>query len=64
MEIETCIKYLDFVSHECKRHLKGGRITDDELVNLIVEVQRFKEKCLKSQLPDQLNIGLGINVGR
>ena len=51
MDIETCIKYLDYVSQECHRHLKDGRVTDDELINLIIGLQLFKEKCTDSQLP-------------
>ncbi|MBL1279353.1 MAG: hypothetical protein COA33_003735 [Fluviicola sp.] len=54
MNIETCIKYLDYVSHECTRHLNDGRVTDDELVNLIIDVQRFKEKCMGSDLPHEI----------
>lgn len=54
MDIETCIKYLDYVAGECSRHLKDGRVTDDELVNFIIELERFKEKCLISQLPEEL----------
>jgi len=55
MEIETCIKYLDYVSEECNRHLKDGQVTDDELVHFIIELDRFKDKCVSSQLPDELN---------
>lgn len=54
MNVETCIKYLDFVSNECSRHLKDGRVTDDELINLIIELQRFKEKCLDGELPQEI----------
>lgn len=54
MEIETCIKYLDYVSQECSRRLNNGRVTDDELVNFIVELERFKQQCFDSQLPDEL----------
>ncbi len=55
MDINTCIKYLDFVSEECNRHSKDGRLSDDELVNFIIELDRFKEKCrISSQLPSEL----------
>src|SRR5690606_13888309 len=52
--IETCIKYLDYVAEECERHLKDGKVTDDELVNFIIELERFKEQCLNSQLPEEI----------
>lgn len=54
MEIETCIKYLDFVSNECSRHLNDGSVTDDELINLIIELQRFKEKCIESDIAKEI----------
>ena len=31
MDLTTTIKYLEFVSAECERHLEDGRVTDDEL---------------------------------
>ena len=54
MTIETCIKYLDYVANECDRHLRDGRVTDDELINLSVEIQRFKEQCITSDLPEEI----------
>lgn len=56
MNIETCIKYLDFVSGECNRYLKDGNVSDDELVNFIIELERFKEKCINSILPEELKL--------
>jgi hypothetical protein len=54
MDIETCIKYLNFVSNECSKHLKDKEVTDDELTSLIVELQRFKDTCVYSQLPQEV----------
>jgi len=52
MDIETCIKYLEFVNTECDRHLKDGNVSDDELISLIVEFERFQESVEKSELPE------------
>lgn len=54
MDVETCIKYLNFVSSECQKHLGDKGVTDDELTSLIVELQRFKESCLNSELPEEV----------
>lgn len=54
MDTETCINYLDYVSNECEKYLKDGQITDDELVNLIIEFQRFQEKINQSELPEEI----------
>lgn len=54
MDVETCIKYLDFVSTECERHLRDGEVTDDELINLIIEFQRFQNKTMLSELPEEI----------
>jgi hypothetical protein len=54
MNTEICIKYLDYVSHECERHLSDGQVTDDELINLIIEFQRFQEKVVKSELSEEI----------
>lgn len=54
MDVNTCIKYLDFVSRECERYLMDRRVTDEELISLIVELERFKEKCRTSKLPNEL----------
>ncbi|PHR42443.1 MAG: hypothetical protein COA32_17490 [Fluviicola sp.] len=54
MDIQTCIKYLDFVSQECERYLRDGRVSDEELINLIIEMKRFKEKSENSNLPTEL----------
>lgn len=54
MDVNTCIKYLDFVSSECERYSRDRRVTDDELISLIVELERFKEKCRISDLPKDI----------
>ena len=51
MNIETCIKYLEFVYHECERFLEDGRVTDDELNKLIIEFHRFLNQVSESSLP-------------
>ena len=54
MDLETCKKYILFVSRQCDRYLEDGRVMDDELFQLIIEFVRFKEKVAESELPDAL----------
>jgi len=54
MNLETCIKYLDFVAHECNRHITNRRVSDDELIQLIVEFQHFQKKIAQSKLPHKI----------
>jgi len=54
MDIETCIKYLNYVSEECDRHMRNGQVTDEELKHLIIELQRFKDKSAESSMPDEI----------
>ncbi|GAA4279828.1 hypothetical protein [Gaetbulibacter aestuarii] len=54
MNLETCRKYLIFVSNECERHLSDGRITDEELIQLIIEFKRFQDNIFKSILPEEI----------
>jgi hypothetical protein len=51
MNIETCIKYLDFVNIECERFLEDGKVTDEELNQLIIEFHRFLDQVAGSTLP-------------
>lgn len=54
MDIKTCISYLDFVVAECDKHLRDKQVTDDELVNLIIEFQRFQVQINESALPEEI----------
>lgn len=54
MDIATSIKYLDYVSQECERLLRDGQVTDEELLHLIVEFERFQNQIRESELPDEL----------
>ncbi len=54
MNTETCINYLDFVSQECEKHLRDGQVTDDELINLLIEFQRFQSEIKQSMLPEEI----------
>lgn len=54
MNTTTCINYLNYVSSECDKYLKEEQVNDDQLVNLIIEFQRFQEQTLVSDLPDEL----------
>ena len=54
MDLTTTIKYLEFVSAECERLLEDGRVTDDELYQLIIEFNRFQDNIASSEIPDEL----------
>ena len=54
MDLATCKKYIGFVHEECERHLEDGRVTDDEIYQLIIEFNRFQEKVAESDLPADL----------
>lgn len=54
MDINTCKKYLDFIALECERYLKSGQITDDKLIQLIVEYKRFVSQVETSSLDDEI----------
>ena len=60
MNIETCIKYLNFVYIECERFLEDRRVTDDELNQLIIEFYRFLNQVSESKLP----IGIKDRIAR
>lgn len=51
MDIETCSKYLQFLTNECDKYLKDLDISDDELLSMGTEIQRFKKQCNESNLP-------------
>ncbi|WP_341220228.1 hypothetical protein [Polaribacter atrinae] len=48
MNEETLIKYLDFLQIESKRHQNDKIITDDELNQLKIEINRFIQKVEQS----------------
>lgn len=54
MNIGTCLKYLDYVVVECDRILEDGKVSGDELIHLITELQLFKDRVQKSELQEQL----------
>ena len=54
MDLETCIKYLDFIGNECDRHLEDGKVTNEELTEMVIEFSRFQDRCRDSDLPDDL----------
>lgn len=59
MNTSTCVKYLQYVSHECERYLRDGRVTDEELVDLVIEFERFQEQVGESDLPSEIKSGIG-----
>lgn len=54
MDIETTKKFLAFITIECDRHLRDGNVSDDELNQLFIELQRFQNKVENSSIPPGL----------
>lgn len=54
MDIKTTTKYLEFVATECQRHLEDGRVTDDELMQLIAAFEKFQKETMNSELPIEI----------
>lgn len=51
MNIETCYKYFEFLNIECDRYLKDGKIEEDEIHQLKIELDKFLKEVNKSDLP-------------
>ena len=58
MNEETVIKYLEFLKMECLRHSNDKVITDDEINQLKIEVQRFAVKVKDSSLLEKVKLEL------
>ncbi len=56
MDLETCMKYLNFVAGEADRYLKGGMIRDEYVVSLTNDLDNFKLKSKTSDLPDWIKV--------
>jgi hypothetical protein len=58
MKKETLIKYLEFLKIESKRHQNNTIITDDELNQLKIEIQKFIVKVhaylLSKEIKDEI----------
>ncbi len=54
MNIETCYQYTRFLIHECTRYLEDRAISETEIAQLKIELDRFIKKTSGSDLPDQL----------
>lgn len=54
MNLETLLKYLDFLKKECLRHQNDNMITDDEINQLRIEINRFLERVLDSSFSEEL----------
>lgn len=54
MNIETCYKYFEFLNLECDRYLKDDEITDDEMNQLKIELDKFIVDANSSDLPLEL----------
>lgn len=51
MNIETCYKYFEFLNTECDRYLRDGKIEEDEIHQLKIELDKFLKEVMNSQLP-------------
>lgn len=54
MTTETCLKFLAYLSNEADRHLKGGRIKDENIISLTQDVESFRKKCHDSNLSAEI----------
>ena len=54
MNIETCYKYFEFLNKECDRYLRDGKIEEDEIHQLKIELDRFIQETKASDLPHEL----------
>jgi hypothetical protein len=54
MNIETCQKYLTFVASEADRYLRSGSASDDHVIRMTAELNKFKKDCAESDLPQNL----------
>lgn len=54
MNLESCLKYLDYLVTECDRILVDRKVSGDELVNLITELQLFKDRVDRSELHKEI----------
>lgn len=51
MNIEKCYKYFVFLNTECDRYLEDNKIEEDEINQLKIEIERFKNEANNSDLP-------------
>ena len=56
MTEEITIKYLEFLKTECLRHSNDKIITDDEINQLEIEINRFKNKLDQSCISKEAKI--------
>ena len=54
MNIGTCYKYFVFLNTECDRYLEDNQITDEEMHNLKIELDKFIERAKNSNLPVEI----------
>ncbi len=60
MDINTCFKYLNFISEEASRFLSDGKISDDEVIRFSVELNKFKKESTSSNLPEKLKMKINL----
>lgn len=58
MDINLCVKYLDFLDIQINRFLEDGIVDDDELESMNIELIKFKTLVKKSNLPSEIKINL------
>ena len=54
MDLETCYKYLVFLNTECDQYLMDQEITEEEIHQLKIELDRFISEANSSDLPTEL----------
>ncbi|QNM84953.1 hypothetical protein H9W90_12230 [Polaribacter pectinis] len=54
MNSETLLKYLKFLQKESLRHQNDKKITDDEIQQFEIEINRFIEKVFKTSFSEEI----------
>ncbi len=56
MNINLCVKYLNFLDTQINRFLEDGVVEDYELKSMHIELEKFKKSVKKSKLPSEVKI--------
>jgi hypothetical protein len=58
LDVDTYHKYLVFLANEVTRVIQAGA-GDDDVVRLTAEFNAFKQRCLESDLPEEIRSHIG-----
>ncbi len=54
MNLKKCTDYLNFLIQECDRHLYDNQVSEDEVQQLKIALQRFQGTVKESELPSDV----------